>query len=206
MGLYGRFVLPRVINWSCGNRVIRRQREKIVPAAEGRVLEVGVGSGLNFPFYDPARVSRIFALDPSGPMVRRARHAAAETGIDVDFIQLAGEDIGLPDASVDTVLVTYTLCTIADLPSAFGQMRRVLAPGGRLLFCEHGAAPDQGVRRWQDRLNPVWRVIGGGCNLNRDIPALIAGNGFRIDRMEVMYLPKTARFVGYNFWGAAVPA
>ena len=206
MGVYERFVLPRVIEWSCGNRVIERQRQKIVPHARGRVLEVGVGSGLNFPFYDAAKVSHIFALDPSGPMVDRAQSRAGATGIDVEFLPLKGEAVPLEDGVVDTVLVTYTLCTIGDLAAAFGQMRRVLKPGGRLLFCEHGAAPDAGVRKWQNRLNPVWKRIGGGCNLNRDIPGLIREHGFEIASLETMYLPKTWRIAGYNFWGEAKAA
>jgi ubiquinone/menaquinone biosynthesis C-methylase UbiE len=203
MGLYERFLLPRVIEATCGNRVIARQRQKIVPAAEGRVLEVGVGSGLNFSYYDARKVTRIFALDPSGPMIERARDRAGKTGIDVEFLPLKGEEIPLDDGAVDTVLVTYTLCTIVDLASAFAQMRRVLSPGGRLLFCEHGAAPDASVRKWQNRLNPVWRRMGGGCNLNRVIPDLINSHGFQVEDMETMYLPKTWRFAGYNYWGSA---
>jgi ubiquinone/menaquinone biosynthesis C-methylase UbiE len=203
MGLYQRYVVPRLIDLSCSGKPVRKQREKIVPAAEGRVLEVGVGSGLNFPHYDPAKVERVFGLDPSGPLIEKAAGRATRSGLDVEFIPLRGEEIPLEDNSVDTVLVTYTLCTIDDLAAAFDQMRRVLVPNGKLLFCEHGRAPDSAVRKWQDRLNPVWRVIGGGCNLNRNIPKLIGDNGFRIDSMDVMYLPGTPKFTGYNFWGTA---
>ena len=203
MGLYDRYVVPRLIDLSCSTKPVRKQREKIVPAAEGRVLEVGVGSGLNFPHYDQSKVDRIYGLDPSGPLVERAADRARSSGLDVEFIPLKGENIPLADSSIDTVLVTYTLCTIPDLAAAFGQMRRVLTPGGRLLFCEHGRAPDAGVQKWQDRLNPIWRVIGGGCNINRDIPRMIGGNGFRIDTLDVMYLPGTPRVTGYNYWGAA---
>jgi len=181
-----------------------RQREKVVPSARGRVLEVGIGSGLNLPFYDPAKVSKVWGLDPAPEMTRMAKRAANSLPFEVEFIGLPGDEIPLEDDSVDTVLVTYTLCTIPDTTPALQQMSRVLRPGGELIFCEHGAAPDVNVRRWQDRLNPVWKRVGGGCNLNRPIAALIEAGGFRIRKLDTMYIPGW-RPASFNYWGIAVP-
>jgi ubiquinone/menaquinone biosynthesis C-methylase UbiE len=205
MGVYQRYVLPRMIHCVCGGAVVERQRRLVVPAARGRVLEVGFGSGLNLPHYDRSRVEWIWALEPSAEMRALAAPRVSASGLDVRMLDLPGEALPLPDASVDTVLVTFTLCTIADPGAALAQMRRVLRPGGRLLFCEHGAAPDAGVRRWQDRLNGAWRRFGGGCNLNRAMLPLIESAGFRIIDAHSGYLPGTPRFAGYNTWGTAGP-
>lgn len=202
MSWYDEHILPHVINWACSLKPNRKQREKIVPEAEGDVLEVGFGSGLNVPYYDPSKVRKIWALEPSEGMRRKAETTMDETDMDIEFIDLPGEQIPLDDASVDTVLITYTLCTIEDTARALEGMRRVLKPGGRLLFCEHGLAPDEDVQRWQARLNPVWSRIAGGCQLNRDIPALIREGGFDIKVDERMYIPG-AKVLCYNFWGSA---
>ncbi|MBK6981568.1 MAG: class I SAM-dependent methyltransferase [Betaproteobacteria bacterium] len=203
MGLYDRHVLPRLVHLACGLKPTMRQRGKVVPQARGRVLEVGIGSGLNLPFYDAAKVSKVWGLDPSQEMIGMARRAAASLPFEVEFIGLPGDEIPLDDASIDTVVVTYTLCTIPDAAAALRQIDRVLRPGGELIFCEHGEAPDAGVRRWQDRLNPVWKRLAGGCHLNRPIPALIEAGGFRITRLETMYVPGW-RPASFNYWGAAV--
>jgi SAM-dependent methyltransferase len=205
MGFYERYVLPKVLNWSCGAKPVRAQRQKVVPLAEGRVLEIGIGSGLNLPYYDPGKVERVIGLDPAEAMLSYARRKSATLPFAVEYLALEGERIPLERHSVDTVLVTYTLCTIADAIGALEGMRAVLKPGGRLIFCEHGRAPDAAVRRWQHRLNPLWNRIGGGCNLDRDIPALIEAAGFRLDNLESGYLPRTPRFAGFNYWGSAVP-
>ncbi len=205
MGLYERYILPSLIEKSCGAGVIMKQRAAIVPQAEGRVLEVGLGSGLNLAFYDPAKVSEVIGLEPSEGMRIKARKRADECLVPLSFIDLPGEEIPLDDNAVDTVVLTYTLCTIPDALAALGQMRRVLKPGGRLLFSEHGEAPDAGVRKWQGRLNPIWGVIGGGCHLNRPIDRLIGSGGFRVDALETGYLPKVPRFSGFNYRGSAVP-
>ncbi len=205
MGFYDKFILPRALNLACGMKPIRKQREKVVPLAEGTVLEIGIGSGLNLPFYDPAKVDRVIGLDPAEEMLEHARKAAAGVPFPVEHLALEGERIPLEAGSVDTVLVTYTLCTIPDVASALDGMRKVVRPGGRLVFCEHGKAPDAAVRRWQDRLNPLWGRFSGGCNLNRDIPQLIADAGFAIDDLETMYLPGAPRFAGFNYWGTARP-
>ena len=205
MGFYDRHILPRVINWSCGTRPVQKQRQKVVPLAEGRVLEIGIGTGLNLPYYEPEKIERVIGLDPAEQMLSYAKRKSRSVPFPVEYLALQGERIPLQPESVDTVLVTYTLCTIADANTALEGMRQVLKPSGRLIFCEHGKAPDEAVKRWQDRLNPLWRRIGGGCNLNRDIPALIEDAGFAIDDLETMYLPGTPRFTGFNYWGCARP-
>jgi ubiquinone/menaquinone biosynthesis C-methylase UbiE len=192
-----------MITWACSLKPNQKQREKIVPEAEGEILEVGFGSGLNVPYYDSSRVRKIWALEPSEGMRRKAQPMIDQTDMDIEFIDLPGEQIPLDDNCVDTVLVTYTLCTIEDTVSALAGMRRVLKPGGRLLFCEHGLAPDEDVQKWQARLNAAWRMTMGGCQLNRDIPALLAKGGFRVDVDERMYIPGP-KFVCYNYWGSAV--
>ena len=205
MSFYARYILPKVLNLSCGTKVVQRQRQKVVPLAEGRVLEIGIGSGLNLPFYDPTRIERVIGLDPAEEMLAYARRKSRDLPFAVEYLALEGERIPLERESVDTVLVTYTLCTIPDAVAALEGMRRVLKPAGRLIFCEHGRAPDEAVRRWQHRLNPLWKLIGGGCNLDRDIPGLIEAAGFRMDTLDSMYLPRSPRFAGYNYWGSALP-
>ncbi len=203
MSFYNDRILPHVINLACSSKPNRKQREKIVPLASGDVLEIGFGNGLNLPWYDRDKVRRVWGLEPSAKMRAMAADGIAASGLDVELIDLPGEAIPLENDSVDTVLVTYTLCTIDEVREALDGMRRVLKPGGRLLFCEHGKAPDEDVLRWQNRLNPVWKKIGGGCNLNRDIPLEIESSGFRITDDERMYIPGI-RALSYNFWGTAV--
>ena len=204
MGLYSRYILPKLIHFTCGLKPNMRQRKKVVPRARGRVLEIGIGSGLNLPYYDSAKVSKVWGLDPSPEMTRMARRAAASLPFEVEFIGLPGDAIPLEDKSVDTMVVTYTLCTIPDTTPVLRQISRVLRPGGELIFCEHGAAPDASVRRWQDRLNPIWKRLGGGCNLNRPIPTIIEAGGFRIKSLDTMYIPGW-RPASFNYWGIAVP-
>jgi ubiquinone/menaquinone biosynthesis C-methylase UbiE len=204
MSFYDDRVLPHLIDLACSTKPTRKQREKIVHLAEGDVLEIGFGSGLNLPFYDKGKVRKVYGLEPSAGMRRKAQPNVDASGIDVEFIDLPGEEIPLESKSVDSVLVTFTLCSIDDAVTALEGMRRVLKPGGKLLFCEHGAAPDAGVRRWQDRLNPGWKRFSGGCNMNRDIPALIERSGFRITTDERMYIPGL-RILSYNYWGIAKP-
>lgn len=203
MGFYENHVLPRFIDFACGQEPISIQRQKVVPKAEGRVLEVGMGSGLNLPFYDPSRVELVWGLEPSEGMRRRARERVARSPFPVEWMSLPGEEIPLEDHSADTVLLTYTLCTIPDFRSALAQMRRVLKPGGRLLFSEHGAAPDPSVRKWQDRINPFWKKMAGGCNINRDVPSLLSEAGFEVQDLDTMYLPKTPKIAAFQYWGFA---
>jgi len=203
MGLYDRYVLPRLINLACSSKPNMKQREKVVPLAEGKVLEVGMGSGLNLRFYDPGKVEKVWGLEPSEGMRKLALRKVAESKLDVEMIDLPGEEIPLDADTVDTVVITYTLCTIPDPQRALSGMRRVLRPGGKLLFCEHGLAPDTGVRTWQNRINPSWNKLAGGCNVNRDIPHLLESAGFRVVVDERMYIPGV-RFLSYNYWGSAV--
>jgi len=206
MGIYDNHILPRLIDLACGQEPISKQRQKVVPHAEGRVLEVGMGSGLNLSFYDPSRIEKVWGLEPSEGMRRRAEPRLGDAPFEVEWLGLPGEEIPLDDASADTVLLTYTLCTIPDAPAALAQMHRVLKPGGKLLFSEHGAAPDPGVRKWQDRINPIWKKLAGGCNINRDVPAALAEAGFEVRQLETMYLPKTPSIAAFQYWGYATHA
>jgi ubiquinone/menaquinone biosynthesis C-methylase UbiE len=202
MSWYDQRVLPSLINFVCGAKPTRKQREKIVPRATGDVLEIGFGSGLNLPHYDRDKVRRIWGLEPSEGMRRLASDAVDKAALDVELIGLPCEEIPLDDDSVDTVLVTYTLCSIAELAPALEGVRRVLKPTGQLLFCEHGKAPDDSVYKWQERLNPAWRRFSGGCNIHRDIPALLDQSGFSVEDDNRMYIPGI-RALSYNFWGSA---
>lgn len=201
---YERYLLPHLIDLACGLKPIRRQRMKLIPRAEGRVLEVGIGTGLNMPFYDRGRVESIVGVEPSLRMHRLAMKRIRDAGVEVQVMGLSAEKLPAADASFDTVVSTYTLCTIADPVAALTEMRRVLVPGGRLLFSEHGRAPDAGVRRWQARLNPLWSKVAGGCMLDRDIPALLEQAGFRPD-VQSRYLPGP-KVLSYHYWGEAVAA
>lgn len=202
MSWYDDRILPRLIDLACGTKPTRKQRQKIVPRATGDVLEMGFGSGRNLPFYDRDRVRHIWGLEPSEGMRRLATGPIRESGLDVEMIDLPGEEIPLDDDSVDTVLVTYTLCTIPEVAVALQGMRRVLKPHGQMLFCEHGKAPDTNVHKWQERLNPAWQKISGGCSMKRDIPAILQASGFDIEDDNRMYIPGL-RALSYNYWGAA---
>jgi ubiquinone/menaquinone biosynthesis C-methylase UbiE len=202
MNIYDEYCLPHFIHCACGLKVIQSQREKVVPVAEGRVLEVGMGSALNIPFYDPDKVDFVWGLEPSRAMRKKARKNLGRAPFEVRLLDLPGEEIPLDDNSVDTVLLTYTLCTIPDWRNALQQMRRVLKPGGKLIFCEHGLAPDERVRKWQDRVNPLWKKVAGGCHLNRPIPDYIEEGGFTIQTLDTGYLPGP-KFAGFNYWGIA---
>ena len=202
MGFYDTKILPFLIDKACGIGPIQAQRALVVPQARGEVLEIGIGSGLNLPFYDGAKVSKVWGLEPSTEMRVKAAKVAAKAAVPVSFLDLPGEEIPLDDGAVDTVLVTYTLCTIPEVAAALRQMRRVLKPDGKLIFCEHGQAPDASVRRWQDRLNPIWGKFSGGCHLNRPIDALVKQAGFEIETLDTGYIA-SPKFAGFNYWGTA---
>lgn len=201
---YERNLLPYLINLACGVKAIRKQRMKVIPLAHGRILEVGIGTGLNMPFYDRARIKAIVGIEPSLKMHRLALKRCQRAGIEAELVSLSAEKLPFADASFDTVVSTYTLCTIPDPVTALGEMRRVLVPGGKLLFSEHGRAPDASVLRWQTRLQPYWSKIAGGCMLDRDIPALLEQSGFRPD-VQSQYVPGP-RVLSYHYWGTAVAA
>jgi ubiquinone/menaquinone biosynthesis C-methylase UbiE len=200
--MYSRFLLPTLVDFACSGKPTMRQRERVIPMAQGRVLEVGIGSGLNLRYYRPERVTQLWGLDPCPTMRGRAERAARTVPIGVELLDLQDGQIPLEPGCVDTVVTTYTLCTIPETRSALEEMRRVLTPGGNLIFCEHGRAPDASVRRWQSRLNPIWRRMGGGCQLDRPIPQLIEAGGFRIREMQASYI-QGWRPASFNYWGTA---
>jgi ubiquinone/menaquinone biosynthesis C-methylase UbiE len=196
MGFYQDQIVPLLINWSMQQRNLAAYRGRIIPAAEGRVLEIGIGSGLNLPYYS-RNVTHVIGLEPSPRLLAMARRVEQAGCGSIQLIEGSAEAIPLNDASVDTVVTTWTLCSIPDAPRALRDMRRVLRPGGRLLFVEHGRAPDPNVVWWQDRLTPVWKRLGGGCHLNRPIGTLIKDAGFQFDRLETGYMrgPKPMTFM-----------
>jgi ubiquinone/menaquinone biosynthesis C-methylase UbiE len=203
MKFYQKYILPKIVHFVCGMKPMKDQRLKIVPMAYGNVLEIAIGSGLNLPFYDPNKVKRLWGLDPSLEMWALAKKNLAKINFNVTFIQGKAEEIPLPDQSVDTVLITYALCTIPNTHKALEEIKRVLKPKGQLLFCEHGASPDVSVRRWQDRLTPAWKKLGGGCHLNRDVSSLLNGAGFAVQQMDMKYLPGW-KPAGFNYLGIAM--
>lgn len=202
MKIYEEHILPHLINLACGMGTIRKKRAELVPLAEGRVLEVGMGSGLNLAHYDPDKVDLVWGLEPSEGMRRKAHKNLANSPVEVEWLDLPGEEVPLESDSADTVVLTFTLCTIPGWLEAVREMRRVLKPGGKVIFAEHGLAPDEKVRKWQNRLNPVWNKLAGGCNLNRDIPQCLREGGFNIREMESDYLDSPS-FAGYVYWGSA---
>ena len=202
MGFYARHVLPRLLDRACSLSAIERQRAKVVPLATGDVVEIGIGSGLNLPHYDPAKVTSVTGVDPDAALWEMAGDRVQACDFPVTHIPLSGERIALPDDSADTVVITYALCTIPDPVSALREAARLLRPGGAILFTEHGLAPDMKTARWQRRIDPVWSRIAGGCHSGRDIPALFARAGLRLDDLQQGYVPGP-RVLGYNYWGAA---
>jgi ubiquinone/menaquinone biosynthesis C-methylase UbiE len=202
MGLYAKYVLPRIIDVAMRNEETARLRAAWIPLARGEVLEVGIGSGLNLPFYSPD-VQRIYGVDPSVELQRIARGRVVAAPMEVEFLsQSAEEQLPLADASIDTVVTTWTLCSIADAPKALREMKRVLKTSGRLIFLEHGRAPDPGVVEWQERITPLWKNITGGCHLNRKIDDLITTAGFRITELKTFYV-RGPRPMTYTYQGAA---
>lgn len=203
MAFYENKVLPLLISSACSTRQIMKLRRQLVPLATGDVLEVGMGSGLNLAYYDKNKVNLVWGLEPSEGMRLKAKPNLLASPVEVKWLELPGEQIPLDDDSIDTILLTFTLCTIPDWESALRQMHRVLKPSGTLMFAEHGRAPDPGVRRWQDRLTPLWKKIGGGCHLNRPISNYLTQCGFKIQKLETFYMRNTPRVAGHLFVGEA---
>lgn len=201
---YERMLLPYLTDIVCRGKPIRKQRLKVIPKAEGRVLEVGIGTGLNMPYYDRTRIKSIVGVDPALEMHRLALRRIQETGIEVTLVGLSAEKLPVEDASFETVVCTYTLCTIQDPVAALREMRRALVPGGKLLFSEHGRAPDENILKWQTRFEPYWSKVSGGCMLSRDIPALIEQAGFK-SNVQSRYIPGL-RILSFHYWGEAVAA
>jgi ubiquinone/menaquinone biosynthesis C-methylase UbiE len=202
VGFYAKRILPHLINAAMKNKDATRLRAVWVPEARGRVLEIGIGSGLNLPFYS-SQVECLYGVEPSAELQKMAEERAKRSNLRVEFLLQSAEDaIGLADESVDTVVMTWTLCSIPDPMRALAQMKRVLKPDGRMLFIEHGKSPDAGVARWQDRLQPAWKKIGGGCHLNRKIDQLLGTAGFEIQELQTGYLPGP-RPMTYTYQGRA---
>lgn len=204
MGLYEQRILPHLVHLAMRNHRLVPFRERVVSTAEGRVLEIGIGSGLNLPFYGP-RVSQIVGLDPSTRLIEMARRKSEASATPVSFIEASAEEIPLDTGSIDSVVTAWTLCTIPQPLRALEEMRRVLRPDGKLLFVEHGLAPDTNVRKWQDRLTPVWKCIGGGCHLNRPIRGLVESAGFGIAEIDTGYADAGPRPMAYMYEGLARP-
>jgi len=202
MGWYSRFILPRLIDATMRVEEITSFRKTVIPSARGVVLEIGVGSGLNLPFYTPA-VTKLYGVDPSGELLAMAQRRAGVSAFPVEFLQQTADHLPLADESVDTAVVTWSLCSINDPESALREVRRVLKPGGALLFVEHGLSPDVGVRTWQNRLTPVWRRVAGGCHLNRRMDALIRSAGFTMTDLREGYAPGPGPMT-YMYEGRAV--
>ena len=200
---YEKYLLPKLLDTCCSTKPVNYQRKKIVPHAAGTILEIGIGSGLNIPFYDKSKVEKIYGLDPSPELCEMAKQAADKNEINIDFLLNGAEEIKLKSNSIDTVLLTYTLCTIPNPFDALREIKRVMKSDARILFCEHGIAPDKKVLKWQNRINPIWGKLFGGCNINRNIPNIFLESGFKISNLEQMYLPSTPKIVGYNYWGNA---
>lgn len=202
MGFYQERILPRLIDLAMRNRALVAYRQRVLSAAQGRVLEIGIGSGVNLPFYG-SQVTHIVGLEPAPQLVEMSRGAARREAREVELVCASAESIPIPDARFDTVVTTWTLCSIPNASRALSEMRRVLKPEGRLLFAEHGRAPEENVRKWQNRLTPVWKCVAGGCHLNRPIRELIHDAGFCIEHLHTGYM-KGPKPMTYMYEGRAV--
>ena len=205
MGFWDRHVLPRLITCACGQGQVMKRRALVVPGARGRVLEYGCGGGLNLEFYDPIVVRSLTGIDPHAELLERTDAASAEAPIPIETHRGFAEDLPFADASFDTVVTTFTLCSVQDPAAALAEARRVLAPGGRLLFLEHGLSPDAEVRRTQARIEPLWKRLAGNCHLTRPVTSGVEAAGFRLVSRGAGYTPKSPRFAGWMEWGTAEP-
>ncbi|MBA3392855.1 MAG: class I SAM-dependent methyltransferase [Deltaproteobacteria bacterium] len=202
MSWWSETVVPRLIEKACRSAEILEERERWVPRAHGRVLELGVGSGLNLAFYDPTRVEQVVGIDPSAALLARAAARVKDAKVPVELQQARAEALPFADASFDSALVTYSLCSVDDLSRAVAEVRRVVKPAGELVFVEHGRAPDRGPQRWQRRLTPVWRRVGGGCRLDRDVVGALRAGGWAVDDLREGYT-KGPRWLSYTYEGTA---
>ena len=201
---YDLHICPHIIDFFMNMNIIKKQRLKVIPNAKGKVLEIGIGSGSNLEFYDQNQVEKIYALDPHPKLADMTKKKADKLGIEVDFFPVKADKIPIEDHFFDTIVCTYTLCSIEDPIKALKEIKRVLSPSGQYIFSEHGLAPEENVVLWQNRLNPIQKVIGGGCNLNRNIPNLIEESGYKIDELNQGYIPGP-KFISYHYWGHSVP-
>ena len=205
MGVWNKIVVEPLISCACGSKPILKQREKVVPLATGQVMEIGCGAGTNFDFYDFSKVTHVDAIEPAQGMLKRARKKATQLGLtdqQVTFFDAGAEAVPIKDQSIDTVVITFVLCTIPDWQSALTEARRVLKPGGKVVFSEHGLSPDEGVAKWQRRIEPVWKVLAGGCHVTRPVMSMFQESGFQLDNPQTMYVPGP-KFASYMTWGTA---
>ena len=201
--LYTKHVCPHIINFAMQNKVISKQREKIIPSARGRVLEIGIGSGLNFSLYDKSKINDVFAVEPDNILLEKAKKRAMDNNIDLNIEKISAEMLPYENEFFDTVISTYTMCSITDLNSALKEIRRVLKKDGIFLFSEHGKSPDDNIYKWQKRLNPIQGALFGGCQLDVDIRTTLNTSKFEFHNIESMYVPGP-KFLSYHYWGTAL--
>lgn len=200
---YERHILPKLLSCACSSPQMMKQRGKIVPQAEGKVLELGIGMGLNLSYYDADKVTSVSGVDPAAELRALAEAAPRDPRLSVKVADGTAEALPFEDNSFDSIVCTFTLCSVHNPPQALAEARRVLKPGGRFLFCEHGLAPDAEVAKWQRRIEPVWKRLAGGCHLTRPVASAIGQSGFTVEAVDKMYLPKAPRFAGWVEWGVA---
>ena len=203
MNFYQKHILPKLLNVTCSLSDIEQERQHWIPKARGHVLEIGIGSGLNIPFYDKSKVSKVWGLDPSQELLNIASTVAKESVIDIELLNRSAANIPIPNHSMDYVVMTYTMCSISNITVVLREIKRVLKNNGTLLFCEHGKAPDSFIYKWQTILSPLWATLFGGCHLNKDILAILNTADFKVTQLKKGYLPKTPRIAGYNYAGLA---
>ena len=199
--IWSKFIQPRLISLACTSKPIRKQREKVVPKADGTVLEIGFGSGHNLPYYNKKNIDKIIGLEPSVHMQKLSKKKLKGFDVNFELITERAEEIPLESNSIDSVVCTYTLCSISNPEMALSEIRRVLKKDGKFIFTEHAASPDPKINKFQKKIEPLWKVIADGCHLTRDIKTMLAENGFSINNSEDMYLPGTPKFIGYHIWG-----
>ncbi len=203
MGIYRRYIGPRLVTCLCGQNDIALERQKVVPQAEGVVLEIGIGPGLNLEYYNPERVTQVIGVDPSASFLALGAERHETSCVPLKIIEAPAEDLPIAAATIDTAVITYTLCSVDDPAAALREVKRVLKPGGRALFLEHGLATDARVASWQQKVNPIWRRLAVGCNLNRPVAQLFDDAGFRLTRVEYYYLEGKPKALGYISAGEA---
>jgi SAM-dependent methyltransferase len=203
VGIYSRYIGPKVVSCLCSMEDISAERERVVPLASGIVLEIGIGPGLNLPFYNPELVTKVIGVDPNAAFLSLGEERREASLVPLEVIRAPAEALPLEDNSVDTAVVTYTLCSVDDPLQALKEIRRVLKPEGRMLFLEHGLSPEPDVARWQYRLNPIWRSLAVGCNLTRPVAELLRQAGFTFQNLDEYYLDGAPRTIGFHCRGIA---
>ena len=199
--IWSNFIQPRLISLACTSKPIRKQREKVIPKADRTVLEIGFGSGHNLPYYNKKNIDKIIGLEPSVHMQKLAKKKLNDFDIDFELITEMAEEIPLKSNSIDSVVCTYTLCSISNPKLALSEIKRVLKKDGKFIFTEHAASPNLKINKFQKKIEPLWKVIADGCHLTRDIRTMLAVNGFNVDSSNEIYLPGTPKFIGYHIWG-----